>query len=125
MKENNADRIGRFISSIMSKRKLSTYDIERLSGKKITQSYVGRIKNGKIENPSPDKLKALAKGLGITEEEIFSVMRGKSPNSGLIANEQIESLTLKFEKLSSSKKIYAQALIDLLNREFDRLIEEN
>lgn len=35
-------------------------------------------KKGVAHNPSKDKLMGLAKGLGVPEEEVFAVARGKS-----------------------------------------------
>lgn len=108
----------------MREKKLSSYEIERRSNNQINQSSVFRIKQGKVTNPSAPKLKALAQGLGVSEEEIFSVVRGKSPDSSNLANEQLENLIRKFEKLPATRRIYAQSLIDLLNREFERLLNE-
>ena len=45
-----------------------------------------RIENGDVENVSPKKLQALAKGLGESEEHIFSLVRGKKIDTGKIAN---------------------------------------
>jgi transcriptional regulator with XRE-family HTH domain len=78
MTESKAQRIGNYLSKVMSDKGLSTYDVERKSGNEINQSYVNKIKNGLIENPSPDKIAALAKGLGIPEEELFNIVRGVS-----------------------------------------------
>src|SRR5204862_8099122 len=61
--------------------RLSLLDVERQSarsGYKIAGSYVSRIENGVVRNPSKDKLIGLAKGLGVPEEEVFAVARGKS-----------------------------------------------
>ena len=61
--------------------RLSLSDVERQSahgGYKIAGSYVSRIENGVARNPSKDKLIGLAKGLGMPEEEVFVVARGKS-----------------------------------------------
>lgn len=74
MKESLAE----FVKRIMFEKNLSGYDVERASKGEITQSYTNRIKNGVVLNPSPAKLKALAKGLGVGEEELFNIVRGKS-----------------------------------------------
>ena len=118
------ETLAQYIARLIGEKKLSGYEIERRAKKQISQSYFNRIKKGKIANPSPNKLKALAVGLGISEEELFAVVRGKSPDSLKVANEQLEDLISKFERLTLSKKLYAQALIDLLNREFERLLTE-
>lgn len=63
---------------------LSTTDVQDRSRKGnrkgISDSYVTRIENGYVTNVSPNKLKALAFGLGVDEDEIFAIARGKSGN---------------------------------------------
>jgi len=66
---------------------LSTPEVERQSGGRITDAYVSRIENGYVKNVSPEKLQALAKGLGVLEDEIFAVARGKSVSGELQLNE--------------------------------------
>ncbi len=124
MNLDNEQSLANYVSRIMIEKKLTSYEIEQRSNKQINQSYVVKIKNNNITNVSPVKLKALAKGLGVSEEEIFSIIRGKLPDLSNLANEQLENLIRKFGQLPMSKRIYAQALIDLLNREFERLLNE-
>jgi len=70
-----------YVKRIRNSARLSLLDVERQSarsGYKIAGSYVSRIENGVARNPSKDKLIGLAKGLGVPEEEVFAVARGKS-----------------------------------------------
>jgi transcriptional regulator with XRE-family HTH domain len=60
----------------MDEKGLSSRDIQARSGKKIADSYVTKIVNGITTNPSIDKTKALAEGLGVDEDEVFKVARG-------------------------------------------------
>jgi transcriptional regulator with XRE-family HTH domain len=62
---------------------LSLNDVVRLSGHQIANSHVSRIENGLTTNVTTDKLRALAKGLSVPEEEIFAVARGKSVSGDL------------------------------------------
>ena len=65
--ENNPvtqlEGLANFIARILNERRLTTYDVQVRSGNEIGQSYVVKLKNGDITNPSAQKLKALAKGL--------------------------------------------------------------
>lgn len=81
-KENLASYIGR----ILYERRLTSYDVEARSGNEINQSYVIKLKNGDIKNPTTRKLQALARGLGVDEAEIFRVARGEDDNrqSGIL-----------------------------------------
>ena len=61
----------------------SLTDVQRQSGNQITDAYVSRIENGYIENVSPKKLSALAKGLKVAEDEVFAVARGVNAKAGI------------------------------------------
>lgn len=106
-------------------KRLSTPDVERLSGFNITDGYVSQIENNAVKNVSPEKLKALAKGLGITEEEVFAAARGKTPNKNAVIDEKFELISLKFGELKGSNKAKAEVLIEVLERELERLSNEN
>lgn len=71
------ETLSEFVSRVMDEKNLSSYDVERISKRAITHSYVNRLKNGVAKNPSTDKLKGLAIGLGVIEDEVFSAARGQ------------------------------------------------
>jgi transcriptional regulator with XRE-family HTH domain len=66
-KENLAE----FVKRVISQKRLKLREVERRSGRKITNSYISGIVNGKITNVTLDKLKALAKGLEVDIYELF------------------------------------------------------
>jgi transcriptional regulator with XRE-family HTH domain len=66
--------LARYVLKTMWEKGLSSSDVERQSSNEITQSYVNRIKNGFIQNPSTIKQKALAKGLGVPVSEISALI---------------------------------------------------
>ena len=113
-----------FVRAELAIKGLKYRDVAERSGGLISHSAVYDIINGRSLNPKTDTLKALAKGLGVAEELIFAAARGKSPNGEKIAHEQFENLSLKFSGIPSTKKERAQALLDMLDREFDRLANE-
>jgi len=73
--------LSRYVRRILAEKRLSFRDVQRDSGGAITQGYVGAIVNGRYVNPSVEKLKALARGLGESEERVFRVARGLSPEA--------------------------------------------
>ena len=88
MKAN--ETLAEFVRRVRSEKNLSLSDVERQSarhGPKIAKSYVSRIENGHNDNPGPEKLKALARGLDVPEEEIMAVAFGRSPKSPAEARE--------------------------------------
>jgi len=69
-----------FVRRVRVAQRMSVADVSAQAaryGHKIASSYISHIENNYIESPSPKKLKALAAGLGISEDELFNVARGK------------------------------------------------
>jgi len=126
VKKNNA--FGDFIRTTRLSKGLSTTDVQERSRrgnqKGVSDGYVSMIENGHIKNVGGDILKALARALGITEEEIFAKARGASPDKTKVRDERAENLSLKFGKVPPTKQERAEALYKMLDRELDLLIEE-
>ncbi len=76
-----------YVSRIRQEKRLSLNDVVRQSGNQIANSHVSRIENGLTTNVTTDKLRALAKGLGVSEDEIFAVARGKSVSGDIQLDE--------------------------------------
>jgi transcriptional regulator with XRE-family HTH domain len=78
----NAEKLGEYVKRVRAEKGLSTTEVESASrkgsAKGISDAYVTRIENGYVTNVSPEKLHALAKGLGVSEDEVFAVARGES-----------------------------------------------
>lgn len=74
----SAETLADYVSRMRQEKRLSLNDVVRQSGNRIANSHVSRIENGLTTNVTTDKLRALAKGLGVSEAEIFAVARGKS-----------------------------------------------
>ena len=68
--------LAEYVRNTRLAKRLSTIDVERNSGGKISDSYVSRIERGEYANVSIDKLNALAEGLQIPPEEIHRIARG-------------------------------------------------
>lgn len=64
-------------------KRLSLREVSLRSGGEIANSHISRIENGESTNLTTEKLRALAKGLGLPEEEIFAVARGRSVSDDL------------------------------------------
>src|SRR5438270_4693255 len=84
-KKNSPDEtLAEYVSRIMRDKGLTNAAIEERSkrgGKEgITRGYVSQIKNGQAINPTKDKLRALANGLGVSSSEVFAVAQGSSLN---------------------------------------------
>jgi transcriptional regulator with XRE-family HTH domain len=114
-----------FVRQVMQAKSLTTRDVEKASGKAITHSYVNKIKNGDAKNLSTAILQGLAKGLGVSEEEIFSIVRGKEREPDTKINNTFELLSLKFSGIKSSKnRARAEVLVEMLDRELERMAND-
>lgn len=116
--------LGEFVRKVRTDKGLSVAEVSERSGGKISTSYVSKLELEPRVNPSFPKIQALAKGLGVTEAEITGIIKGQSADKNSVINEQFENLGLRFSGLPASKKEKAQALIDLMERELERLANE-
>src|SRR5882724_13577091 len=79
--------LGEYVKRVMKLKGLTQKDVQRVSGGRITDGYVASISIGRARNPSVDKLKALADGLGVDMDELFHVACGL-PEDGRSGEEQ-------------------------------------
>ena len=81
MPKTKEETLAAYVTRIIKEKGLKHHEVTEIAGGEITEGYVRGIMSGKARNPSVDKLKALARGLGVSEDEIFRVARGR-PNEG-------------------------------------------
>lgn len=82
MAESEREELSHYVRRIMRERNLTLRDVELMSGGGITDGYVGGIISGRAKNLTVGKLKALALGLGVAEDEVFCVARGLNAEQG-------------------------------------------
>jgi transcriptional regulator with XRE-family HTH domain len=75
-KQPKVETLGEYLKRIMSEKRLTMIDVQERSDRKITDAYIANLVKGIASNPSVDKLKALAVGLGEPEENVFKIARG-------------------------------------------------
>ena len=76
MSKMRKEGLSRYVDRVMKEKHLSRSDVKLRSGGEITDSYVSAIINGAATNLSIEKLKALARGLRISERKLVSVAFG-------------------------------------------------
>jgi transcriptional regulator with XRE-family HTH domain len=82
-REQQEESLADYVRRIRHEKDLSLADVSNRSGGGIGRTHINRIENGEAHGVSVEKLRALAKGLGVSEEEIFAVARGKSSSGDL------------------------------------------
>jgi transcriptional regulator with XRE-family HTH domain len=104
---------------------LTTREVQERSvsaGEKITQSYVSQIVSGTAKNLTLSKLRALARGLGVPIEEVISRAYGETYQDDLaFAESRFADVYYKFEELRDEHKQHVIYLLDILDREIERL----
>jgi transcriptional regulator with XRE-family HTH domain len=101
-----------FVLRVRNEKGLSLEDVSERAGGLIGKSHINRIETGASPNPSPQKLQALAAGLGVSEEELFTLVRGKNSSNDL----SLEELRLLhcFRGIPSERKADALGYLDML-----------
>jgi transcriptional regulator with XRE-family HTH domain len=109
------ETLAEYVGRILSEKGLSFREVQRRAGRQITQAYVGAIVRGRYRNPSVDKLKALARGLGEDEEEVFRVARGLSPRKQQVDDPALPRQMVEVLQLME-KIVVAPELLDLMKQ---------
>jgi transcriptional regulator with XRE-family HTH domain len=116
------ERLDLFVRRIMREKNLSVADVERRAGREISDSYVHGIMSGKVKgSQTVVKLKALACGLGVSEDEMFAVARGLVPHQqpGFLEGE-LARLCARFQNLPDNEKGELRFLLETLSHEIER-----
>ncbi|MDQ3652676.1 MAG: helix-turn-helix domain-containing protein [Acidobacteriota bacterium] len=116
----STESLADFVRRVRNARGYSQPDVEKNSGFTITDGYISQIENGYIRNVSPEKLRALAKGLGVSEEAIFAVARGKSLTEAEVFDSEIAVLFAGYNELSDEDKRELLPSIKLIASEVRR-----
>ncbi len=121
MRKSHKDSLSRYVKRIMEDKHLSQRDVRLMSEGKITESYISGIINGTATNLTIDKLKALARGLGVPDQEVVRAAFDLQENgAGIRTGEKSDSLVL----VDLSKKIVVSPDITEIVRELVTLPAE-
>ena len=118
MASKSPESLGDFIRRVRAQKGLSLADVERQSGRlgrRVAASYINRIENGIKRRVSTDRLRAIARGLGIPEEELAAVEAGRFPSKREDAEEL--RLLMKFRELPEERKADVLRIIEALHVE--------
>jgi transcriptional regulator with XRE-family HTH domain len=73
-----SETLAQYVTRWRKDHKQSASDIERLSGREITDGYINLVASGKQKNLTVDKLIALAKGMGDNPHNLLDVIMGEN-----------------------------------------------
>ena len=117
------ETLGEYVKRILQEKQLTMTDVEQRSERRIADAYVSNIVKGIAANPSVDKLKALAVGLGEAEDDVFKVARGlpldyveqggRDPWPGTILAKAIEKIVTSPELTKILQALMQMSLTEL------------
>ena len=111
--------LGAFVKKIRASKNLSVDAVSERSGGKISGSYVNKIENEDV-NVTTTKLTALAKGLGITESEIFAIARGIDADERAISYERFSRIAEGYALLSAQERENVEPLLTAIEITIER-----
>ena len=116
--KRSPEHLGEFVRRIRNEKGLSLIDVSKQSalfGPPISGSYINRIERNPKLRVTPDKLKALAHGLGVPVEEMLGHAAKK------MSRDEADALSLatRFKELSPKRKSDVWSMIQLWHPEED------
>ncbi len=110
------ESLAEYVRRIREEKRLSLADVQIASGNCISNTHISRIENAEVKSVSVDRLSALAKGLGVPEEEVFAVARGTLHKEQFATAER--QLLHYFRELPSDKQSDALIIVRALHHEY-------
>lgn len=125
MAKKSKEDLADYVRRIRAEKKLSLNDVTRQSGNLISRGYISQIENRYIVSVTANKLQALAKGLGVSEDEIFAVARGKDPEGNPDFKKwKFAALFDEAEQLTPEQMARFEIIMEMARREVQRMIQE-
>jgi len=100
MNPHEDEDLAAYVRRVRTEKELSTQQVEDRSGGKISRGYISQIEGRHSINPTPQKLLALAAGLGIPSAPLFELVRTK--RGGVADNFRNSKLYLLYERAKNS-----------------------
>ena len=117
--ESSNQSLSYYVRRLLAEKSLSLADVELRASGKISDSRIAGLAAGDCDNLRCETLRALARGLGIAEERLFTVAIG-------MGNPEVQEydflvLYRKYNDLGSADRQETDGLLALLHREIERL----
>jgi transcriptional regulator with XRE-family HTH domain len=109
-----------YVRRVRAERGWSLAEVEQRSGGGIGRTHINRIETGEATNPSPRKLQALARGLDVSEDELFERARGVDTNEKDFEQSEIAALFYDYKNLSEADQGELKAIWDMLKADIQR-----
>ncbi len=77
MAKKQKETLGQFVGRVMEEKGLSRRRVEESSEGAIKADYVGLIISGEAKKPTDEKIKSLARGIGVDEKTLLRIAHRK------------------------------------------------
>lgn len=119
------ENLGDYLRRVISEKNLTYRQVAERSGGRISHAAISDIISGKTKEIKSSTITALARGLGVPEEEIFAVIRGKSPTDDPdYKNWKYAALFDDAKRLTPEQMEKFENIMEIARREVTRMLEE-
>lgn len=101
-----------YVRRVRNEKDFSLTEVSARSGGRISKTHINRIENGAVSRVSLLKLRALARGLDASEDELIAAAQGKPPGRGAPVNER--KLLDYFGELSPDRQEHFLAILQAI-----------
>jgi transcriptional regulator with XRE-family HTH domain len=118
---SNQESLDKYVRRILKEKGLSISDVNQRSEGRISEGYICGIAKGKVGDLTVGKLLALARGLGVADEEIIAVASGillKDKNR--FQESEFAILYQRYIELPDDDKREVIMLLKMIDREIER-----
>jgi transcriptional regulator with XRE-family HTH domain len=117
--------LSEFVRAVMNEKGLNYRQVAERSGGLISHTTVFDVVNLRSKDVKATTLRGLAKGLGVSDDEIFSVARGKSPTDDPeYKNWKYATLFDNAKQLTPEQMVKFENIMEIAQREVDRMLQE-
>lgn len=115
-----------YLRRLISEKNLRYRQVAERSGGLISHAAISDIISGKTREVKASTITALAKGLGVTEEEVFAAYSGKKPvtDSPEYKNWRYAALFDDSQKLTPEQMTKFETIMEIARREVERMLQE-
>ncbi len=116
-----SENLPQYVARVLKEKQLTLQEVAQRSRQKISKAYLCNLLHNHSSNPSVEKIKALASGLGIQPQEIFAVLEIQSIDANRSFHGSIfAALYYKYKRLSDDSKKELALLLSIVDREIDK-----
>jgi transcriptional regulator with XRE-family HTH domain len=114
--------LAEYVRAVRTRKGLSVRDVAENSGGLISSGYVSQIENRYVRSVTTEKLRALARGLGCSDEELI---RAAASGFGASGEDEIRDSVLykvhqRLKTASDQNKRVAEEVLEMLLDRLDR-----